>query len=71
VNKPDPQAKFRQAIASLNSGMMLLMQLASDPEDKSFTTTQIRDALEDLTRARFLLVEVVEPDGILDELAKL
>lgn len=66
----DQDARKRQAITKITNAIMELTHAVSGPVDE-ILRAQLDIILKDLTRARFLLVEVVEPDGLLDELAQL
>ena len=62
----------RQATKKVSDSIMTLTHLLSDPNtDADIWRAQCQTILEDLTRARYLLVSHEEPDGILDELAQL
>jgi hypothetical protein len=74
MTQADEDARRRQAIQKISTCIMTLTHLSRDglevatPEGLMY---QIEDMLEDLIRARYLLVEHEGPDGILDELASL
>ncbi len=67
----DADARRRQAINKISNAIMVLTHLSSEPAISDYYKEQCEDVLEGLTRARYLLVEHEEPDGLLDELAQL
>ncbi len=74
MTQVDADAARRQAVQKISSVIMMLTHLSKDglesvtPEGLQY---QVEDMLQDLTRARYLLVEHEDPDNILDEIASL
>jgi len=67
----DEDARRRQAILRISNSLMTLTFLIDDERLTADIRESCREVLADLTRARYLLVEHEEPDGLLDELAQL
>ncbi len=67
----DPCAARRQALNKISSALMVLTYLIDDKTLRDYHRQVIEEVHQDLTRARYLLVEHETPDGILDELSQL
>ena len=67
----DADAPRRQAILKITTSLMTLTHMLTDSSLTEAHKRDLAEIKEDLTRARFLLVEHEEPDNILDELSQL
>ena len=67
----DPDASRRQAISKISNALMLLVGMVDCGSVPEQFKEQCEDLIETLTKARFMLVEHEEPEGLLDELAQL
>lgn len=68
---PDQDAARRQAIGKISNSMMSLILLKDTTTLDDYQRDLVGSILEDLTRARFLLVEHCDPDNVLVELSQL
>jgi hypothetical protein len=67
----DPDAARRQAVTKMSNAMMSLQMLKDLGAIDEKCEEIFIEAYELLTKARFLLVEHVDPDNVLDELSQL
>lgn len=67
----DADARRRQAISKISTAIMMITHISGEHDLPDYYKERFSEVLESLTRARYLLVEHEEPDGLLDELAQL